>query len=274
MSELDIPNLSALGVEGTATGAGALALYWTIGPSIKAIGNVFGEWTDYRLRNLLSMSEKIDARRSGNLPVDGGHVHPRVATELIAAASWIDDDLHQEYLAGLFLDARRTGGQKDDGKYYSQIITQLTSSQVRLHYGIYGAYAGTYGESNAHVNFNHSADAIRDLCIVAPRESFASLLDIPAIEGSDAFPIAVHGLIQAGLITECAGLAGPRVGTHLVAIPTLLGAIVYHKAMSYTSIGIDTIRLDRDQLARINPDRTFADLTNAPKLRDSELASA
>ena len=55
---------------------------------------------------------------------------------------------------------------------------------------------------------------------------------------------------------------------------TLLGAIVYHKAMSYTSVGIDSIRLDRDQMARANPESTFADLRRAPHLRDSELVSA
>jgi hypothetical protein len=272
MSELDIPDLSALGVGGRATGAGALAIYWTMGPSIKAVGNVFGEWTEYRVRNLLRMGDKVSARQ-GKLVGDGKTLHPRVAKVLIEEASWISDNLHQEYLAGLLLDSRNADGDSDDASYYAGIVARLTTSQVRLHFGVYSAYAGTFSETQP-ARFNGGPEQLRDLDIAAPRESYAALLDIPDVAGHDAFPIAIHGLIQEGLIQECAPVNGPLHASHIATTPTLLGAILYHKVMSYTSVGIDTIRFARVELSRANPLSTFADLgSEYPKLEGARLLS-
>lgn len=270
MSDLEIPDLSALGWTGTATGAGALALYWALGPPIKAIGDAFGEWTDYRMKNLLGLGEKISKRVPEDSQPDGLGIHPRAAKVLLEEASWINDDLHQEYLAGLFIASRSPEGVSDDGAYYARIIAGLTASQIRMHYGIYSAYSGTFSNANLHFKFNGGDEILRNLAVLATRAAFLKLAAGKATAEESAFAAATHGLEREGLVTQIAPPLGELNGTHVAAIPSLLGAVVYHKALGYTAPGIDAIRCDRAQLRRINPDWTFAELDpEAPTLDDA-----
>jgi hypothetical protein len=265
MGELDIPDLTPLGVEGAATGAGAFALYWTMGPSLHAVGKVFGEWTEFRLRNLLGIGERISARLPKDPQPDGQGINPRAAKLLIEEGSWIEDDLHQEYLAGLFVASRSPDGVSDDGAYYARIVAGLTASQVRMHYGVYRSYYDSRASDNLQYRFNGSADDRRALSVWAPREAYFRLASGGASEtDSGPFAAAVHGLEREGLITECAPPRGERNSTHVVTIPSLLGAVIYHKAMGYTPPGIDAIRSDREQLRRIDPDYAFATLDPEP----------
>lgn len=264
VSEMETPDLSALGVSGTATGAGALALYWTLGPSLKAVGNVFGEWTEYRLRNLLGLGEKISKRLPDESEPDGQGIHPRAAKVLLEEASWINDDLHQEYLAGLFISSRSPDGVSDDGVYYARIIAGLTASQIRMHYGIYSAYNGTATEANLRYRFNGGEEALWNLSVLATREAYFSLAAGEPTTDTSAFAAATHGLEREGLVTQIAPPIGAMNKSHVVAVPSLLGAVVYHRAMGYNTQGIDTIRSDRAQLARIDPGYSFADLHPEP----------
>jgi len=160
VSELEIPDLADLGLPGAFAGAGALGLYWTLGPSIKAVGNSFGQWTEYRMNNLLRIGEKVSARRESQVDLDDGSprdVHPRLAADFIENSSWVDDDLHQEYFAGLIAVEK---GQSDDGLFYSRVISGLTASQVRLHFLIYRAYEGSFAFIPA-PHFNEGEESSR-----------------------------------------------------------------------------------------------------------------
>ena len=266
MAELDIPDLTPIGVEGAVTGAGALALYWTLGPSVRAIGKVFGEWTEFRLRNLLGIGERIAGRLEPGVEADGIGINPRTAKVLIEEASWIEDDLHQEYMAGLFVASRSPEGVSDDGAYYARIIAGLSASQVRVHYGVYRAYYNTRTAENLRYRFNGSPEDRRALSVWAPRESYFRLAAGGLEDASDTGPFAaaVHGLEREALIDECAPPRGELNTSHIVTIPSLLGAVVFHKAMNYTPPGVDAIRSDREQLQRINPDYRFARLDREP----------
>jgi hypothetical protein len=247
MSELEIPDLTGLGLPGTFVGAGALGLYWTLGPSIQAVGSAFGQWTEYRMSNLLRIGEKVSARRDSQADLDDGSpraVHPRLAVDLIENASWVDDDLHQEYFAGLI--AKETG-ESDEGLFYSRLVSGLTASQVRLHFLIYRAYEGSFSTVLT-PRFNENEESIRQLTVRAPKSSFAEAMQLESVT-SPTWAAAVHGLERAGLVSQIAPVsAGDDT---IAAIPSLLGAIIYHRALSYTPVGIDAIRSDRAQLERI-----------------------
>ncbi|GAA1681636.1 hypothetical protein GCM10010977_31680 [Citricoccus zhacaiensis] len=262
MSELEIPDLAELGMPGIFTGAGALGLYWTLGPSIKAVGSAFGQWTEYRMNNLLRIGERVSERRDSQSGLDDGKpraVHPRLAADLIENSSWIDDELHQEYFAGLI--AGETGSS-DDGLFYSRIVSNLTSSQVRLHFLIYRAYEGSFAFVQSS-RFNGGESDLRQLMVRAPKTAFAETMEMDSASGS-SWAAAVHGLEAAGLVTEIAPISK---GAEIIgAIPSLLGAIVYHRALSYTPIGVDAIRCDRDQLKRIGGHSYAPFPDTAPKL--------
>lgn len=250
MSELEIPDLTGLGLPGafTGAGAGALGLYWTLGPSIKAVGNAFGQWTEYRMNNLLRIGEKVSARRDSQSDLDDGSpraVHPRLAVDLIENASWVDDDLHQEYFAGLIAGEL---SDSDEGLFYSRVVSGLTASQVRLHFLIYRAYEGSFAAIQT-PRFNDGDAGLRQLTVRASKSSFADAMHLESV-ATPSWAAAVHGLERAGLVSEIAPVAAGD--DTIAAIPSLLGAIIYHRALSYTPIGIDAIRSDRAQLKRID----------------------
>ncbi|WP_140162908.1 hypothetical protein [Agreia sp. VKM Ac-1783] len=248
MGELEIPDLADLGLPGALAGAGALGIYWTLGPSIKAVGNSFGQWTEYRMNNLLRIGEKVSARRELQSDLDDGSpraVHPRLAAALIENSSWVDDDLHQEYFAGLIVGEKN---ESDDGLFYSRVVSELTASQVRLHFLIYRAYEGSFATIQA-PRFNGGDAALRQLTVRASKSSFTGALQLRSFD-SPSWAAAVHGLVRAGLVTEIAPISAGS--DTIVAVPSLLGAIIYHRALSYTTEGIDAIRSDRAQLERID----------------------
>lgn len=179
MSDLEIPDLAELGLPGALAGAGALGLYWTLGPSIKAVGNAFGTWTEYRMNNLLRIGEKVAGRAE---QFDGGirserRIHPRLAADLIENASWIDDDLHQEYFAGLI--AGETS-ESDDGLFYSRIVAGLTAKQVRLHFIIYRSYEGSFAAVET-PRFNGGEQQLRQLTVLAPKSAFAHAMGLESV---------------------------------------------------------------------------------------------
>jgi hypothetical protein len=164
--------------------------------------------------------------------------------DLIENASWVDDDLQQEYFAGLIV---REVSDSDEGLFYSRIVSGLTASQIRLHFLIYRAYEGSIATVQT-PRFNNGDADLRKLAVRASRTSFADAMQLESISSS-AWAVAVHGLERAGLVTEIAPVkAGDET---IAAIPSLLGAIIYHRALSYTPVGIDAIRSDRAQLERI-----------------------
>jgi len=84
--------------------------------------------------------------------------------------------------------------------------------------------------------------------VSASSASFADAMQIDSI-ASSTWAAAVHGLERAGLVGQIAPIAAGD--DRIVAVPSLLGAIVDHRALSYTPEGIDAIRSDRAQLQRI-----------------------
>lgn len=269
MSELEIPDLTGLGLPGAFVGSGALGLYWTLGPSIKAVGNAFGQWTEYRMNNLLRIGEKLSERRDAQPSLDNGSpraVHPRLAADLIENASWVDDDLHQEYFAGLIAGEM---SESDEGIFYSRIVSSLTASQVRLHFLIYRAYEGSFATIPA-PRFNGGDADLRRLAVCAPKTSFANAMQLDSI-GSSSWAAAVHGLERAGLVNEIAPIT---VGDDkIAAIPSLLGAIIYHRALSYSTSGVDAIRSDRAQLKRIDGNSYASFPTGVVGLPDAFIAA-
>jgi len=260
LAELEIPDFTELGVDGALTGAGALALYWTFGPSVKAIGNAFGTWTEYRVSNLLRIGEKVDKRIAGVLVEDGQTIHPRAAKELIDEASWIDDDTHQEYMAGLLVASRSPEGISDNGVYYTRIVANLSSAQIKLHHALYGAYENSLGGNveNA-THFNGDGEGRRRIAVHAARDSFHEVCG-----DYDSFAVGANGLLREGLIDDY-GSSGDE---SYVFVPSLLGAILYHRALGFPA-GIGAIRVETAQLMSLYPGYVpVAMAPDRPRLRN------
>lgn len=174
---------------------GGLGLRRVVGPSLDAIGGALGKFTQYRAENLLKIGEKAQRRLSdGDDPDVSDSVHPRVARAILDEGSWINDDLHQEYLAGLLVSARSKDGRSDRDAYLARMVAGLSAEQIRLHYLTINAYAGYW-------------DGQGDLLFpMARRDHYrrhAILISVDELAGRfDDFESAARGLVREGVFQE------------------------------------------------------------------------
>lgn len=131
--------LAANTPEAGATAATGYALGKVLGPSVNAVGKALGDFTDWQMRNLLRLSTKTQARED----LGEGEVHPRVAQRILSEASWSDDDVAQEYFAGMLIGSRNLQGAEMDTAYFARVTAGLTAVQLRLHHMVYEAVSRT-----------------------------------------------------------------------------------------------------------------------------------
>lgn len=125
--------------------AGALLLAAgkkVLGPTLDAMGRdvktLYEAWSEPRLANLAAILSKAEKRGGG----EGDYqVHPRIIHELFEEGSWTDDEVAQQYFAGLLISSRSTDPYDDHGVFYARIISSMSSNQVRMHHALYYAYA-------------------------------------------------------------------------------------------------------------------------------------
>lgn len=271
MTDLDIPDaLPVLGMSGLAT----LGLVWAIGPSIKALGKNLGAFTEYHTANLLHLSEKVQRRLGGEEPDDDLSVHPRVAKEVIDTGAWIDDDLQQEYLAGLLVSSRSPDGKDDGGVYYTRMLSNLTASQVRVHHAIYSAYAGSrHKPGMEHLSFTRPLDLER-LTVSANLDSWYRVASGGAAADAAIARTAFDGLYRERLTRDMLHGSGNTDTTRFQVIPSAIGATVFALAMFTPSVHADAIRYSPEELAATNPALRYAGPANAyPALEDVRIGA-
>lgn len=261
MSE-DIPDLGDIGIP-SAAGAGALAIYMLVGPSLRAVGNAFGDWTDYRVRNLLRIGEKAGQRLEGKPDVAFRAVHPRLAHELIENASWVDNELQQDYHAAL-LAAASQSPKSEEIAYYSRILSNMSPAQTALHYATYRAYAGTTQPVPvSKQTFNRLRDT-KDVAI------HAKIGEFNRVTGG-TLSWATAGLQHEGLMAEVGW--SDRDDQIYCVTPTAAGALLYWLTFDYPD-PIDSIRWSDDEVRLQVPAWRGADVPAASTLRQAFVAPA
>jgi hypothetical protein len=250
MSEfIEVLNTAAAhGTTTTIAVSGALGLRRVVGPSLDAVGEALGRFSRYRAENILRIGEKAQ-RRLGDQPADEDEptVHPRVAKEVLDEGSWIDDDLHQEYLAALLVGARTRGGTSDAEAYFARIVTGLTAEQVHLHYATMVAYEGYWdGQGECPfpfpTQFRYSQHGV-----LVETEEVQSIFP--------RFEAVAQGLQREGIL-ETYGHLGElheRTSTHLGLVPTRLGFDLYMTAIGGGVLSPTVVLLSRERLNAVLP---------------------
>lgn len=239
-------NAAEHGPETAAVAVAGLGIRRVLGPSVAAIGDGLGEWTTIRWRNLLRLDEKV-SRRLRDDDEEDQTVHPRVAKEILDEGSWIDNDLHQEYLAGLLVGARSKDGASDSQAYLARIVTGLTAQQVRLHYLMISTYAGYWdGAGDCPFPFNRKDHYRRH----------AVRIDVNDL--TDKFPDfeqTAGGLLREGIVQDFGRplVPGGTDDTYTSLIPTPLAFDLYLHALARPGkLGRQGLLLPREHLARIS----------------------
>lgn len=228
-----------------AVAGGTYALARVLGPSVNALGSALGDFTSYRMRNLLGIGEKVSRRLKDDDDPDLT-VHPRIAKEVLDEGSWVDDDLHQEYLAGLLVGARSSDGASDAQAYLARIVTSLTADQVRLHYLTMSAYAGYWdGAGTCPFPFSRK-DHFRHHAVRIEVDELA--------ERFPRFDQTAGGLVREGIMQE---YGRPLVGsgtdpTYTAMIPAPLAFDLMLEALARPGrLGRQGLLLSREKVAAI-----------------------
>ena len=162
------------------------------GPTADAIGEALGRYTTYRLRNVGRIVERADEKSGGKR----GAANPRVAHILLEDGSYCDDEVMVDYLGGVLAASRTPTGRDDRAASWSNLITSLSSLQIRAHYLLYREWAARLHQVEG---INLGLDSGRDMAEMQldAMEFIGSLLAGEDIEPSSALAHAVLGVAKS-----------------------------------------------------------------------------
>lgn len=216
-----------------AAGAGVALLQQLVGPTAKVFGTTVASFVEHRMRNWLGIAKAAE-HALGDDP-DPGQVHPRVVHRVLEEATYLDDQVMQQYAGGLLAASRSREGDDDRAAYYINLLGSLTANQIRLHHAIYSALAD---HSRPAVLLIGDMSQYEQLTVKASVKSAAAVLHVrPGENPEDVVTDTVHGLIREGLLYGRRYVVGGieefrRVGVvvwepSLFVRPNAVGALLY-----------------------------------------------
>ena len=110
-----------------------------LGPAADEIGEALRRYTAFRVGNVERIAIVAD-RKSGGGNTEG-QVPPRVAHRLLEEGSYSDDELMAEYLGGVLAGGRTPAGRDDRAITWSELVSSLSTLQLRAHFMLYRAWA-------------------------------------------------------------------------------------------------------------------------------------
>lgn len=169
-----------------------------LGPTADAVGEALGRYTTYRLRNVGRIVERADEKSDSGKQ---GSANPRVAHILLEDGSYCDDEIMVDYLGGLLAASRTPTGRDDRAASWSNLVTSLSSLQIRAHYLLYREWAeGLHDVKDINLGVDEGRrQAEMHLELI----EFVNVLVMgEEIDQSSALNHAISGLVRVGLIAD------------------------------------------------------------------------
>ena len=109
-----------------------------LGPTFDYIGEGLKEFVEKRHNNVISIFAKANKKLGSKLN-QPGEVSPRVLKHVMDEGSFCEDNLTQEYFAGLLASSRLVNKEYGDDKAlpYLSTIEQMSANNILFHYVIY-----------------------------------------------------------------------------------------------------------------------------------------
>ena len=189
---------TGLAAFGVAAGS-AKVIEKILGPTSDYIGDNVRGWAERRIANVNNIFQKAE-EKLGDKIEEEGTVPPKVLKEIFDEGSFCDDELGQEYFAGVLASSRTSVSRDDRGAAYAALTGRLTTYQIRGHYVLYRLFKQVYDGFPA--NFltpNH----INQVRIFVPYFSLLNAFDFSPGEKIDAIITHVFfGLDREKLIGD------------------------------------------------------------------------
>ena len=87
---------------------------------------------NWRQNNTVKMLQEAEAKFNKFNGDIEKHAHPRLVSQIIGHASWVDEDLVQGMWAGLLASSCTEDGQDESNLIFTSILGQITSLQARV----------------------------------------------------------------------------------------------------------------------------------------------
>ena len=107
-----------------------------LGPTADYLGGELKDFVEKSQQNIGSIFQKAETKAGIKLS-EPGTVNPRVLKHIIDEGRFTENELFAEYFGGMLASARTSDGIDDRGVYYSQIVKNMSTYQLRTHYFIY-----------------------------------------------------------------------------------------------------------------------------------------
>lgn len=211
-------------------GPSALALKM-LGPTADYLGRGVLALAESRVDNIRAILGKAERKADPTALLPSGAVAPRVLAGVMSDGSFVTDELFQDYFGGVLLSSHSDSGRDDRGSTYIQLLSRLSSYQIKTHYLLYcAARAACVEMPGVDLSDVAGREQIGALFVQFPRFFFS--LGLTDDEMGNLQAILTHSLV--GLHRE--GLIGTR--WHFSTDPDNVSASIAGQGRAYTRGGL------------------------------------
>jgi hypothetical protein len=170
-----------------------------LGPAMDEYGDQLREMV---ARQRASRAEKLLRKAAEKSESREGTVPPRVAYRVLEDGTLSDDEIMAEYLSGVLAGSRSPGGRDDRAVVWSDLVSRLSSLQLRAHYVLYREWAeGLRGRTDVYLA---GASDRPKATIVLDLNEFVSVVNDPEnpLPATEMLLHIIWGLERVGLIGD------------------------------------------------------------------------
>lgn len=191
---------TGLTILGSAIG-GSKVVEKILGPTSEYIGEQLKEWTEKKVKNTANIFKNAEKKLGKKLEQDG-NVSPKILKSILEDGAWCEEELQVEYFGGV-LASSRTGVSRDDrGAYYTDLISRLSTYQLRMHYLFYHSLKQHFDGQDINIG---DGNIWRKLQLFMTYETYYSAMDFTEEEGQNWVNLMSHsvwGLNKESLISD------------------------------------------------------------------------
>jgi len=224
-----------------------------LGPTAEYIGSGINIWAKKRVTNVRLIVNKAVLKLGPKMDLPGA-VPPKVLKGILDDGSFVDDDLTQEYFAGVLASSRSNVQRDNRGVSFIALLNGLSNYQIRAHYIFYVIVKCLLDGSG----LTFAIDDRQKMRVFIPYSSYYSTMDFNEEERHRLRMFREHvffGLLKEGLIDKMfygdvdylrkRYKQAPADG--VVFQPSVLGAELFLWAHGYSSESVsDLLKPEND----------------------------
>lgn len=190
---------TGLTILGTALG-GKDIIVKILGPTADYLGGELSSFTEKRIENIKAIFEKSEKKLGKSLEKEG-FVPPKILRTILNEGSYCDDNLGQEYFAGVLANSRTSNKRDDRGITWAMLLSRLSSYQIRMHYIFYVLVYRLLKGSDINIGLSYSIHKTR---IYIPWGEFVDAMELTmeevVLHRNTILSNSVYGLVKEMLI--------------------------------------------------------------------------